>query len=176
MAVSPRVRGRQSKKVGEAAELVIAGRMKALGIRDVENIATPWTVVRRGSQIVNAYPKGKVSADWRGVFPLAVPGFSRELGLSIKLECKKRDQIDKDGRQRSLRASDFEPHQPYALDQHDEDGGISLVGWVGNGGIAVVPWRECGIKKGHGLRWEDAQAMALERPQALVDYATARFR
>lgn len=52
---------------------------EAKGIALVQKISTPWNVVRRGKQIVSAYPKGKSTLDFRGT----VAG-----GISISFDCK----------------------------------------------------------------------------------------
>lgn len=45
----------------------------------IQKISTPWNVVRRGKQIVSAFPQGKSTLDFRGT----VKG-----GLSISFDCK----------------------------------------------------------------------------------------
>lgn len=52
---------------------------KAKGIALVQKISTPWQVVRRGKQIVSAYPTGQSTLDFRGT----VKG-----GTSISFDCK----------------------------------------------------------------------------------------
>ncbi|NLY44752.1 MAG: Holliday junction resolvase [Tissierella sp.] len=52
----------------------------------VQKISTPWTVIRRGKQIVSAFPEGKSTLDFRGtVFP----------GVSVSFDCK--ETTDKRG-------------------------------------------------------------------------------
>lgn len=45
----------------------------------IQKISTPWNVVRRGKQIVSAFPQGKSTLDFRGT----IKG-----GLSISFDCK----------------------------------------------------------------------------------------
>lgn len=45
----------------------------------VQKISTPWQVIRKGKQIVNAFPEGKSTLDFRGT----VNG-----GISISFDCK----------------------------------------------------------------------------------------
>ncbi|MBS6504411.1 Holliday junction resolvase RecU [Clostridium tertium] len=45
----------------------------------IQKISTPWNVVRRGKQIISAFPQGKSTLDFRGT----VRG-----GLSISFDCK----------------------------------------------------------------------------------------
>lgn len=49
------------------------------GIALVQKISTPWTVIRKGRQIVSAFPNGKSTLDFRGT----VRG-----GISISFDCK----------------------------------------------------------------------------------------
>ncbi|MGL5676824.1 MAG: Holliday junction resolvase RecU [Cellulosilyticaceae bacterium] len=49
------------------------------GIALVQKISTPWQVIRRGAQIVSAFPTGKSTLDFRGT----VKG-----GMSISFDCK----------------------------------------------------------------------------------------
>lgn len=52
---------------------------KNRGIALIQKISTPWQVVRKGKQIVSAYPEGKSTLDFRGT---VAPG------LSISFDCK----------------------------------------------------------------------------------------
>ncbi|HHX62324.1 MAG TPA: Holliday junction resolvase [Epulopiscium sp.] len=49
------------------------------GIALVQKISTPWTVIRKGKQIVSAFPSGQSTLDFRGT----VDG-----GISISFDCK----------------------------------------------------------------------------------------
>lgn len=49
------------------------------GIALIQKISTPWQVIRRGKQIVSAFPTGKSTLDFRGT----VKG-----GTSISFDCK----------------------------------------------------------------------------------------
>lgn len=49
------------------------------GIALVQKVSTPWQVIRRGKQIVSAFPQGKSTLDFRGTV--------RE-GISISFDCK----------------------------------------------------------------------------------------
>lgn len=39
----------------------------------VQKISTPWTVIRRGNKIVNAFPQGKSTLDFRGTIKPGIP-------------------------------------------------------------------------------------------------------
>lgn len=62
----------------------------------VQKISTPWNVVRRGKQIVSAFPKEKSTLDFRGT----IRG-----GISISFDCK--ESQDK----RGLPLKNIEEHQ-----------------------------------------------------------------
>lgn len=49
------------------------------GIALIQKISTPWTVIRRGKQIVSAYPEGKSTLDFRGTVKPRIP---------ISFDCK----------------------------------------------------------------------------------------
>lgn len=66
------------------------------GIALVQKISTPWKVVRRGNQIVSAFPEGKSTLDFRGT----VKG-----GISISFDCKESED------ERGLPLKHIEPHQ-----------------------------------------------------------------
>jgi recombination protein U len=66
------------------------------GIALVQKISTPWVVIRRGRQIVSAYPEGKSTLDFRGT----VAG-----GLSISFDCKESED------ERGLPLKHIQPHQ-----------------------------------------------------------------
>ncbi|MBU5311888.1 Holliday junction resolvase RecU [Tissierella carlieri] len=43
------------------------------GVALVQKISTPWTVIRRGKQIVSAFPEGKSTLDFRGTVKPRIP-------------------------------------------------------------------------------------------------------
>ena len=66
------------------------------GIALVQKISTPWVVIRRGKQIVYAFPEGKSTLDFRGT----VKG-----GRSISFDCKESED------ERGLPLKHIQPHQ-----------------------------------------------------------------
>lgn len=66
------------------------------GIALVQKISTPWKVVRRGNQIVSAFPEGKSTLDFRGTV---------KNGISISFDCKESEDI------RGLPLKYIKPHQ-----------------------------------------------------------------
>lgn len=69
-----------NKGRGFEEEVIIANKQyKRKGIALVQKISTPWTVIRRGKQIVSAYPEDKSTLDFRGTVKPRVP---------ISFDCK----------------------------------------------------------------------------------------
>lgn len=66
------------------------------GIALVQKISTPWVVIRQGARIVNAFPEGKSTLDFRGT----VRG-----GISISFDCKESED------ERGLPLKHIQPHQ-----------------------------------------------------------------
>lgn len=67
------------------------------GIALVQKISIPWQVIRRGKQIVSAFPEGKSTLDFRGT----VKG-----GISISFDCK---EVEKE--ERGLPLKNISDHQ-----------------------------------------------------------------
>lgn len=69
-----------NKGKGFELEVEMANKQyKKKGIALVQKISTPWTVIRKGKQIVSAFPEGQSTLDFRGtVYP----------GVSISFDCK----------------------------------------------------------------------------------------
>lgn len=69
-----------NKGKGFELEVEMANKQyKKKGIALVQKISTPWTVIRRGKQIVSAFPEGQSTLDFRGT---VAPG------VSISFDCK----------------------------------------------------------------------------------------
>lgn len=134
-------RSRENRQAGETAEAIAKRALIAAGYLMVERVHTPWGVVRRGKRIVSAYPKSKVSGDFRAIGPG---------GLSVLAECKDR----KNGK---LSLSNFEDHQIEALDVHARLLGISLIAWVYNGKCKLLLWETYKPVHGKPFKWEDVK-------------------
>lgn len=52
---------------------------KRKGIALIQKIPTPWNVIRKGKKIINAFPEGKSTLDFRGTV---------RPGISISFDCK----------------------------------------------------------------------------------------
>ncbi|PZD95219.1 Holliday junction resolvase RecU [Paenibacillus sambharensis] len=81
----------------------------AKGIANIQKIATPWKVVRRGKQIVTAFPEKKSTVDFIGVYE----------GRAIAFDAKETEN---------------KTRFPLAnIEQHQVD---FMRAWVANGGVA----------------------------------------
>ena len=61
----------------------------------------------------------------------------------------------------NLRWSDFMDHQPDALTEHADLGGLSLVVWVHSTGIYILRWPIPGFGKGNGLAFDTAAMLSV---------------
>lgn len=107
MTTSPAIRARRSQRTGADFELVVVGRLRALGAACVEKVATPMIKVR-GTWV----PGRKVSCDIKGIL--------RPSGRAVHVECKLRPG-------RSLVWSDLRPHQHDHLQECLDAGGLALI-------------------------------------------------
>lgn len=95
-------------------EIIITNKQyQRKGIALIQKISTPWTVIRRGKQIVSAFPEGKSTLDFRGT----VKG-----GTSISFDCKENKKEE-----RGLPLSYIQPHQIEYMRQALEVGEISFI-------------------------------------------------
>lgn len=95
-------------------EVILANKQyQRKGIALIQKISTPWTVIRRGKQIVSAFPEGKSTLDFRGT----VKG-----GKSISFDCKENKKEE-----RGLPLSYIQDHQIEYMRQALEVGEISFI-------------------------------------------------
>ena len=136
------IKGKVNKRNGDIAERITMEMFRQLGYKKIEKIETGFSVVRRGKQIVSAYPKAKVSGDIRAIGPR---------GITIHCEVKYRPNA-------TLKMSDFEPHQLTHMQEVHDAKGIAFISWV----ISLCPAKlyllewPIPIKKGRGLTREQA--------------------
>ena len=78
----------------------------------IQKISTPWNVVRRGKQIISAFPQGKSTLDFRGT----VKG-----GLRITFECKESED------EKGLPLKHIQEHQIEYIRNALEIGEISFI-------------------------------------------------
>ncbi|NTV01917.1 MAG: hypothetical protein HGB04_03915 [Chlorobiaceae bacterium] len=138
-----RIRNKLNQREGTEAQDIVERFMREQGFQRVERIETGFSVVRRGTQIVGAYPKRAVSGDIKAIGPK---------GKAVHVEVKHRQDV--------LRWSHFETHQITALDEVTEAGGWAFVAWV----TSIYParlfwllWPIPGFRKGKGLTTETAR-------------------
>lgn len=82
------------------------------GIALVQKISTPWKVVRRGENIVSAYPEGKSTLDFRGT----IRG-----GVSISFDCKESQD------EKGLPLSHIQEHQIQYIEEALKMGEVSFI-------------------------------------------------
>lgn len=140
---------RKEAKIGKAGENLAANRIRSLGIEMVEEIGTPFTIVKsKPNNWFQGFFGKKVSGDTRGV----IPG----TGRSVLVETK--TIMD-----RNLRWSDLREHQPERLSQHAELGGWSLLVWVHHTGIYIFEWPipESDFRPGKSMTIEVAKRLEI---------------
>lgn len=135
--------GYKNKKSGEFGEQLVEAALVRRGFEMVEKVNTPWVPVRRGGRIVSAFVTKKVSGDFRAI--------ETPSGRSVLVEVKTKDS-------KTLPFSAFEPHQIYALDKNHRCGGISLIAWVREGQIIIIPWPRPGFYAGQSIKFSPEMA------------------
>ncbi len=144
-AMTNRTKGRLNKRAGEEAQELVESFMRQVGYRCVERIETGFSVIRRGKQIVGAFPKRSVSGDVKAI---------GHKGRAVHVEIKHRPTGN-------LTWASFAPHQIEALDGVTGAEGEAFVAWV----VSIYPprlfwlqWPIPGFRKGKGLTREMAAA------------------
>ena len=95
-------------------EVILTNKQyKRKGIALIQKISTPWIVIRRGKQIVSAFPEGKSTLDFRGT----VKG-----GTSISFDCKENKKEE-----RGLPLRYIQEHQIKYMRQALEIGEVSFI-------------------------------------------------
>lgn len=77
----------------------------------IQKVATPWKVIRRGKKIVNAFPEGKSTVDYIGVYN----------GRPIAFDAKSTRETTR------FPLANIEDHQVKFLKQWKQNGGISFI-------------------------------------------------
>lgn len=77
----------------------------------IQKVATPWKVIRRGKKIVNAFPEGKSTVDYIGVYN----------GRPIAFDAKSTRETTR------FPLSNIEDHQFKFLKRWQDNGGISFI-------------------------------------------------
>jgi hypothetical protein len=115
------MRARRSQRTGSDFELVVAGRLRVLGVACVEQVATPMVKIR------GVWVRGrKVSCDIKGIIP--------PTGRALQVECKLRPG----GR---LLWSDLQDHQHTRLRECIDAGGLAVIAFSdGHNGIEFIDY------------------------------------
>ncbi|CAB5079727.1 hypothetical protein UFOVP141_47 [uncultured Caudovirales phage] len=150
---SAQARMRQRRgAVGQEAALF---HLQALGVRGLQEIATPIITKQVGRfRVVVGYRK-KVCGDILG----RLPG-----GRSVLVEVKSCEAP-------KLPWNELQPHQRAHLLEHAKDGGLALVAWHYRfapmaRNVAIFPVDAApGWSNGHPLPWETALALSVTREQ-----------
>jgi recombination protein U len=127
--------GIQSKKSGDFGEEVARYALQKFGVKMVEKVNTPWTIIWKNKRPAHAFPAERVSGDFIGI---------GALGKKVLAEVKYRED--------KLSLSDFEKHQVDALEENHQLGGISLVVWVQKHICCIYYWPRMELKKGAPLK------------------------
>jgi penicillin-binding protein-related factor A (putative recombinase) len=139
---------RLSDQVGKHGQDIAERVLRMIGVKQVEQIATPVKLIRvHGMNGVYRVIWGKkVAADFRGVGPD---------GKSVLAEVK----TYRDG---NLPYGALEPHQHDFLREHAKLGAISLLVWVHESGVYVLPYPIDGFRKGKSITASQARALHIE--------------
>ena len=140
---------------------------KRRGVALIQKISTPWIVIRKGKQIVSAYPEGKSTLDFRGtVFP----------GVSISFDCKETKE------ERGLPLANIADHQIDYIKQALEVGEASFIlcyiiplnkRYFIDGGIVIGywdRWQENKGKRGYNLIPVDEMIEIKSKSGIVLDY------
>ena len=148
---------RTSKAIGSAGEEQAVSALSRIGVHMVEEIGTPFKM----TQVSPAFTK-------RGIFQVSfgkkVAGDHRGVakgGLSVLIEVKTAFG-------RNLVWSDLLPHQPLALDYHNELDAISLLVYVTDNGVHVMRWPIAGFGPGKGITPQHADEIAINSEKELL--------
>jgi len=147
MTIKHQVQGRANKRRGDAVEKRVARLLADMGYVMIERVHTPWGVIRNGKRIVSAFPREKVSGDFRAVKPFSPCG-GMYLGLSVLVEVKSRPN--------RLLWSSLKPHQRAALDEHAAYSAHTWLFWEDSetGIIRKYKWPVAGFGKCKSLKPE----------------------
>lgn len=136
---------KRSRKAGQAGEIAALYQLRYLGFVLIEAIETGWRVKRAGKKIIGATPLRKVSGDFKAM----TPG-----GRTVIVEVKARPE--------RLQYGDLERHQVDALTSYHSHGGIALLIWRHEKGIAVMRWPVFGFVAGTSISIDHATTLNLK--------------
>ena len=146
---------RSQQRAGKTGEALAEIVLRQMGIEQVERVGTPVRTIPHPTipgycRVIYGEP---VAADYRGVLPFQLYPHTtnpESIGQSVLIEVKTIDD-------HNLRYSDFRPHQPGKLTEHDALGGLSLVVWVHDADAFVLRWPIPGFEPGKSVSPEWAR-------------------
>lgn len=142
----------RNRKVGEASEEVVAGRLRDLGALQVVSIDVGWRIQRQpGGKIIGATPKAKVAGDVRCV----LPG-----GRSVLCEVKWTSAVAP-GAPLVLNYGRLDKQQVDRLNEHHQAGALSLLAWVSPGTCFLLRWPVAGFRPRSSLSFQAAAGLNL---------------
>ncbi len=140
---------KSQQQQGAAGERTAEEMLLWMGVKMVEQIATPTVITKRRGDWVKIRYKAKVSGDRRGVMN---DGSGRRVLAEVKTT-----------NGRNLRFSDLRPHQVDALNENHELGAVSLLAWVYKDGwrqdVFVMRWPIPGFGKRTSVAPEQAEEL-----------------
>lgn len=142
---------RERQRHGEIGQAQAAKLLRDLGATCVQQISTPWRIVRIKGRVVGAHPIGEVTGDFTGL----LPG-----GRGLLVEVKRRE----DG---VLSWGDFEDHQHASLRAHADAGGAAWVIMATPATIMAMWYTSMvstGWRTGKPLHVEDCQRLTIGAP------------
>lgn len=147
---------RQQDRIGKIGQEHAAAALRRLGVNMVEKIGTPVKIIPARVKGTYTVVWGeKVSGDHRGILAN---------GVSVLAETK--TIMD-----RNLVWSDLREHQPGALSQHAEYGGVSLLVWVHSTGVYVMRWPIVGFGPRKSITPERAQELDIDDLSDFAEWA-----
>lgn len=147
---------RQQDRIGKIGQEHAAAALRRLGVNMVEKIGTPVKIIP--ARVKGTYTViwgEKVSGDHRGILAN---------GVSVLAETK--TIMD-----RNLVWSDLREHQPDALSQHANFGGLSLLVWVHSTGVYVMRWPVAGFGSRKSITPERAQELDIDDLREFGEWA-----
>jgi len=134
---------KQQDTVGKIGQKRAARALQRLGVHQVEKIGTPAKYIPFSKEHPGVYHvifSEKVAGDHRGI----LPG-----GRSVLAEVKTILE-------RPLRYSDLREEQPAALQEHADNGGLTLLIWVHVTGVYIMQWPVPGFGPGKSIKLDQA--------------------
>lgn len=125
------IRAKTNKAKGEVGEKIAEIALRNYGINMIEKFPIPWTVLRKGKNIISAFPRKGASCDFIGIWGRS--------GTKVLAEVKTKD---------ILSLSDLDENEQERLATNEKFGGFSYVVWVQKHVVCIYRWQFMELKKG----------------------------